>query len=294
MAKSIKFNLVLGGHQVRTIENLQNHFEADEVLQYYEKGILRRWLLARGYGEQVSKLDAISSKDTESILIGLCNTFDMDVDEQEIKQCAADIRSSQEQMPVVSQGVLHQNETKIIQNHRESYLELMKILFSDTDDLNLIRSTVKTINDKYFYELLLGGEPLLERLWKKSTYTLLCFLMYNNTRALICEPENVADRVPYELRGSFTCDMWSRMRNYEYRGKAVKPVKIYGSSNWSTAIPAGQKILVLETPPGVSIRAAGQLEPTYTNEAVAEKLPVLDGLDYKTGYNSRQIWYLEV
>ena len=48
MAKSIKFNLVLGGHQVRTIENLQNHFEADEVLQYYEKGILRRWLLARG------------------------------------------------------------------------------------------------------------------------------------------------------------------------------------------------------------------------------------------------------
>lgn len=294
MAKSIKFNLVLGGHQVRTIEDLQNHFEADEVLQYYEKGILRRWLLARGYGEQVSKLDAISNKDTESILIGLCDTFDMDVDEQEIKQCAADIRSSQEQKPIVGQGVLHQNETKVIENHRESYLELMKILFSDTDDLNLIRSTVKTINDKYFYELLLGGEPLLERLWKKSTYTILCLLMYNNTRALICEPETVADVVPSELRGTLTNDMWSRIRSHEYSGKAVKPVKIYGSGNWSTAIPAGQKILVLETPLGVSIRAAGQLKPTYTSEAVAEKLPVLDGLDYKTGYNSRQIWYLEV
>lgn len=295
MAKSIKFNLVLGGHQVRTIEDLQNHFEADEVLQYYEKGVLRRWLLARGYGEQVSKLDAISSKGTESILIGLCNTFDMDVDEQEIKQCAADIRSSQEQKSVVSQDVIRQNEDKIIESHRNSYSELIRILLGNTDDINLIRRTVKTINDRYFYELLLGGKPLLEQLYFKRTYTLFCFLMYSNTRALICKPETIAGVAPYELH-SERRDMWSVIRGIPCcaLGDAVKTIRILGNGDWSTAIPAGQKILVLETPPRVFIRASGQLEPTYTNDAVAEKMPVLDGLDYKASFSFRDISYLEV
>lgn len=38
MAKTIKFNLICDGDPVRTIENLQNHFSVEDLLDYYEKG----------------------------------------------------------------------------------------------------------------------------------------------------------------------------------------------------------------------------------------------------------------
>lgn len=44
MAKTIKFNLICDGDPVRTIEDLQNHFSVEDLLDYYEKGLLAKRL----------------------------------------------------------------------------------------------------------------------------------------------------------------------------------------------------------------------------------------------------------
>ena len=52
MAKTIKFNLICDNTPVRTIEDLQNNFSIEDVLDYYRNGLLCRWLKVRGYEEK--------------------------------------------------------------------------------------------------------------------------------------------------------------------------------------------------------------------------------------------------
>ncbi len=55
MAKTIKFNLICDNTPVRTIEDLQNNFSIEDVLNYYRNGLLCRWLKVRGYEEELKR-----------------------------------------------------------------------------------------------------------------------------------------------------------------------------------------------------------------------------------------------
>jgi len=57
--KQIKFNLILDGKPVRSIEELQNNFNLDDILDYFFNGLLEKWLKVRKYNsflEQVKKI----------------------------------------------------------------------------------------------------------------------------------------------------------------------------------------------------------------------------------------------
>lgn len=44
MAKTIKFNLICDNKPIRTIDDLQNNFLIEDVMEYYDNGLLDRWL----------------------------------------------------------------------------------------------------------------------------------------------------------------------------------------------------------------------------------------------------------
>lgn len=184
MAKAIKFNLVWGEQPIRTIADLQSHFDAGELLKGYKSGTLRRWLSSRGYEEQLKKLDAVSDTDDESALLGLCDVFAVKMDEQEIKQCIAERNLPQEEDGSDSESA-DTDENAAAEDQQNSYQDLLQILYNDPSDLVQIRSTVKLLNDEHFDELKADGEELLQRLWDVSPYIVFCFLMYENTRKLV-------------------------------------------------------------------------------------------------------------
>ena len=59
MAKTIKFNLICDDKPVRTIEDLQENFSIEDVLKYYQNGLLLRWLEVRGYEAEYKKVSEI-------------------------------------------------------------------------------------------------------------------------------------------------------------------------------------------------------------------------------------------
>lgn len=68
MAKTIKFNLICDNTPVRTIEDLQNNFSIEDVLDYYRNGLLCRWLKVRGYEKELKKVEEIRSEDSMGII----------------------------------------------------------------------------------------------------------------------------------------------------------------------------------------------------------------------------------
>lgn len=62
MAKTIKFNLICDNKPIRTIEDLRENFSIEDVLEYYNNGLLQRWLLVRGYDEYLREVKNINSK----------------------------------------------------------------------------------------------------------------------------------------------------------------------------------------------------------------------------------------
>ena len=87
MAKTIKFNLILDNHPVRNIEELQEHFSIEDMLKYFENGLLLRWLKVRGYEKEYIAVENIGkSLGNKDIIVSLLKIFkmnDIDIDDIE-------------------------------------------------------------------------------------------------------------------------------------------------------------------------------------------------------------------
>lgn len=77
MAKTIKFNLICDEKPIRTIEDLQNNFSIEDVLEYYNNKLLHRWLSVRGYAAELEKVSAITSQEPMEIIKELIRIFDI-------------------------------------------------------------------------------------------------------------------------------------------------------------------------------------------------------------------------
>lgn len=88
MAKTIKFNLILDNYPVRNIEGMQEHFSIEDMLKYFDNGLLLRWLNVRGYEKEYEKVSAIDKNaDKKTIITELVKIFEVvDLDDSEIEK----------------------------------------------------------------------------------------------------------------------------------------------------------------------------------------------------------------
>jgi formylglycine-generating enzyme required for sulfatase activity len=84
--KTIKFDLPIDGVNVKTIEELSEHFTV-EVLALYNNGMLLKWCRARKLDEEVKQLEAITALPPKAalsrtaLLKKLCEIFTVDADD---------------------------------------------------------------------------------------------------------------------------------------------------------------------------------------------------------------------
>ncbi len=65
MAKKIRFPLKMNGTDVRTIEELREHFDLESVLGYFANGKLVTWLRNRYYDNEADAIEALAADDSE-------------------------------------------------------------------------------------------------------------------------------------------------------------------------------------------------------------------------------------
>ena len=86
MAKTIKFNLICDDKPVRTIEDLQDNFSIEDVLKYYQNGLLLRWLNVRGYEAEAKKVSEINATEDLEIIKVLIKIFGVEADTQKVEK----------------------------------------------------------------------------------------------------------------------------------------------------------------------------------------------------------------
>lgn len=86
MAKTIKFNLICDGNPIRRIEDLTDNFSIEDVLAYYENGLLKKWLKVRGYTEHLEKVEEILTENQLDIIKALIGIFEIELDENKVKE----------------------------------------------------------------------------------------------------------------------------------------------------------------------------------------------------------------
>ena len=132
MAKTIKFNLMMDGAPVRTLEELRDHFNIEDLLEHYHSGLLHRWLTVRGLQAHSEKIGAISAKNDADIARQLITIFEMHGNQEQAQEIirAIELKKVHQRLLVYLSGK-HFKREEVINTYHQEYEDLLKSLTPD-------------------------------------------------------------------------------------------------------------------------------------------------------------------
>jgi hypothetical protein len=193
MAKAIKFNLIIDSKPIRSLEDLQDNFNIEDILDAYKKGLLNRWLETRDLKAQMSALEKISGDDIETAL-ELCRVLLGTKCTKEQLEAAVYPYAYKEKEKEQLQQYKNLKEQKedVIRAYHETYDKILKELEDNGDNYSLIKSCVAEMFKNYFGLYRLDANNFYEFFIKHNPLVILTMLAYTDIRPHIAKcPEEI-------------------------------------------------------------------------------------------------------
>lgn len=314
MAKTIKFNLICDGQPVRTIEDLQENFSVEDMLGYFESGLLLRWLKVRDYKDEYKEVSEISTKDDLEIAKKLIKIFNVETDEKEIAKDVYVLQFLKERNQKISKYDSNRLEIdKIVKNYTKEYADLVKEIMDNSDDISRIKANITEIVNNYKPVLQLNYRELF---WKMADrdylLVIMCFLMNSVTRKYYLDagqPENNEENMDTTIKKDKEkiyekiCSYFEPSANI-YKSTKDDIVKALGDNvsvfdgktdeYWKDLEVKGKKYMILGIGTYDKVRAAGDHNGDLSYEDVNNKFPIVDGIDYMSNSITSKLMYMEV
>ena len=173
MAKTIKFNLMCDGYPCRNIEDVQEHFCIEDMLEYYESGLLKRWLEVRGFKDELAEVEAIKATEVLQITEELIRIFEILTDEDKVKEAVSLINYQKKRQAAnqANEERGYQSAT-VITNYVSGYDSIVKEMLDSSTPSKVVQQHINTLATDY--------QPLFE----KNIYTF--FTKSLQDRPLVC------------------------------------------------------------------------------------------------------------
>ena len=173
MAKTIKFNLMCDGYPCRNIEDVQEHFCIEDMLEYYESGLLKRWLEVRGFKDELAEVEAIKATEVLQITEELIRIFEILTDEDKVKEAVSLINYQKKRQAAnqANEERGYQSAT-VITNYVSGYDSIIKEMMKKSTPSKVVQQHINTLATDY--------QPLFE----KNIYTF--FTTSLQDRPLVC------------------------------------------------------------------------------------------------------------
>lgn len=184
MAKTIKFNLICDGYPVRTIEDLQEHFSIEDILGYYKKGLLDRWLDVRGYHKEREEVKKIQAEtDSLNIIKKLIRIFDIETDEKIIEENTYILDYRNEQLAIAekydSQVIVKDD---LVKEYYCGYINSVKNILENKSNMAVVKSAIKIIDDNYRQLFDMDYRLLFEIFYSRAPMAIFVMLMFKHMR----------------------------------------------------------------------------------------------------------------
>lgn len=183
MAKTIKFNLICDDKPVRTIEDLQENFSIEDILKYYQNGLLLRWLEVRGYEAEYKKVSQISKIESLEIVKELIKIFDVESNEKKVEEGVYMLQFLEERKELCE--AYKQNGFKaqgIIDDYQTGFMQLVDGIIENPNDVARIKANIAELMSGYKWAMDLYHRQLFWDLKNLSPLAIMCFLMNDEAR----------------------------------------------------------------------------------------------------------------
>ncbi|MGP1598566.1 hypothetical protein [Peptoanaerobacter stomatis] len=292
MAKTIKFNLILDNYPVRNIEGLQEHFSIEDMLKYFENGLLLRWLNVRGYDEQYAAVEAIDkSFDRKEIVTSLVKIFEVvEMDIADIEKAIGILTYLDEEKEL--NAIYKENayaKKQIVDDYHSGYTALIMHMEENKDNIALLKADAILMEMKYFGLFELNYYELYFRLVGSAPKAIFAILTRDAFRKFwIGEEANV------RIYSSVKTALLATAKAKEILGDDLKIVKRNTQAMWDPIERAEVKLMVISIVEGTFIKNAGNFSEKLGNTDVNDKLVKFDGLEYQCNNETYELLYMEV
>lgn len=320
MAKTIKFNLICDETPIRTIEDLQEHFCIDDILPYYRKGLLQRWLEIRGYTDYLEKVKAIKAKTPSEIIFALVQIFSIPTNAEQVK---ADIYlwefQSQHAAQLQAEAAANVDAQKRVAKYLLGYAECINTLDSAGNNPTYIKPIVAGIIEEYPMALAMCHRALFWKFLKNAPLVIMRLLMDRRSRdyflpvfqsnqdgTIISDITLQSDNGPQYDKNSPQYDknemyqaLCKKIKLPEYQEKLGDSLKTFvgvtENGAWKNLVPKGKKVMVISMEGTSLVRSAGVAYGADIGPSkVVNRFPLFDGLDYRCSEPSNKLLYMEV
>lgn len=275
MAKTIKFNLILDNKPVRTIDELQENFCIDDIQEFYENGLLQKWLKVRGYDEYLKKVDEI--KDKKNAIIELIKIFEIETSKDRIEEGIYSLKFKEEKKQRLKElNDKNYEREEVVNTYHDGYEKIKNDLIEHKEDMPRIKSAVKTIYSDYFRLLKIDFVSFFETMEQKSPLTLFAMMMQDG----------------YRNSGLFDDEYKSKLLNL--RPNNVSKYDSDTDNDWRKITDKPARILQLKDYSNcVGIRESEGMQEFAGNSRKVKKQKFENGFEYRSNSSSDYVLYVE-
>lgn len=305
MAKTIKFNLICDGNPVRTLEDLQNNFSIQDILECYQNRLLHRWLNVRGYTDELGIVSAITTDKPVEIIKRLIAIFDVERDEKKVEEeiyILEYLDEREERHAIYNKG--KSKAQNIINDYVIGYNQLFRGILENPDDVAKIKAYIAEMTQNYSLLVQYNYRTLLLKLLDKNLYlAVMCLLMDDTLREYYLPIRTYEEGKPYntfkygndqEAMYERICEMVHRSEFKEKLGENLHSFAGKTDGYWKDIEPKGKKYMVLSIQNNNFVRAAGEAGGDLGFDDVNDLFVIIDGIDYKSNNATHELLYMEV
>lgn len=296
MAKTIKFNLICDNKPIRTIDDLQNNFLIEDVMEYYDNGLLDRWLEVRGYESELEKVRAITTDEVMEVAKQLIKIFNITVEDKKIEESIyilSFLKEREERFSIYQEKNYQMN--KIIKDYQIRYQQLVDGMLSNPKDAAIIKANICEMVSNYTWIFELNHRALFYELMEQSSLAIMCLLMNEHSRKYyLIEDENLTYDIDIEEMFEDICNMIQTNDFKTELGENLITFSGITDGYWKDLEPKGKKYMIISMGQGDFVRAAGVSGGDLKSEDITNKFIILDGVDHKSKYSTHKLLYMEV